>query len=129
MNNHSFGPEELQSAVLRDLRLLGYEIAGSDDIGWTVLYCDKKLGRNRLDFDNCSEAIAAAHADLVLCSQELLASARRVTQDWDTKQLANSVNDLAVWVQALDPHGSSPAGKQPERSAFAPVLSAWPREA
>jgi hypothetical protein len=93
---------DLAIEVERQLRLLGYELCGDDDIGWYWQMGDFKSLTATLAFDTSAEALLAAFGDQVQRTTELLGAARQVVQRWSKGDLAHAVRDLDASAKALN---------------------------
>jgi hypothetical protein len=107
---HSF---ELQQALERLLRNLGYEVCGDDDqTGWYWMVGDHSSRSKQLPFDTIAEATLDAARDLIERTQELTCAALAVIRHWDQGDLAAAVRDLDVAARylahSLDPDEASP---------------------
>ncbi len=88
---------ELQPALERLLRNLGYEVCGDDDqTGWYWMVGDHSSRSNQIAFDTIAAATLDAARDLVERTQDLTCAALAVVHRWDKGDLAAAVRDLDV---------------------------------
>lgn len=98
----------LQQAVERELRKLGYEICGDDDLdGWYWRLEDYDSRQTSTAEDRIEFATVAALKDLVARTQELLAAATVVVERWDRGDLAEAVRELNATLLAMRSDGAS----------------------
>jgi hypothetical protein len=88
-------------AIERLLRLLGYEICGDDDLGWHWQLGSFKSLTAELPFDTVEIASAAALADLVSHTSELLDACQQTVARWSHGDLALSIRELDLCVRAF----------------------------
>ncbi len=94
----------LQQAIERLLRELGYEICGDDDIdGWYWRLAEFDSRSVRLAEDSMDQAIEDALHDLIARVQELIAAAGQVVERWDHGDLAAAVRELEACLRAMEP--------------------------
>lgn len=90
---------ELCQTVEEHLATLGYRVYGDPSDGWTWELDD--YTPSLPTFDSQGEAAAAALADLVQRTEELLAAAEAVVERWERGDLAEAVRELQLCVKAL----------------------------
>lgn len=90
---------ELCEAVEEQLALLGYRVYGDPSDGWSWELDD--YAPSMPACDSQGEAAAAALADLVQRTDELLDAAETVIDRWERGDLAEAVRELQLCVKAL----------------------------
>ncbi|CAD5366683.1 conserved hypothetical protein [Rubrivivax sp. A210] len=115
---------ELCEAVEQHLGTLGYRVFGEPCEGW-----DWELGGYQspaLACDSQGEAAAAALADLVKRTSELLDAAEAVIARWERGNLAAAVRELELSVTALrKPNGDLARDATPSISADEVAPEGW----
>ena len=100
---------ELCEAVEEHLATLGYKVFGDHSKGWSWELDDYQPSLPACDSQG--EAAAAALADLVQRTAELLDAAAAVIENWEGGDLAAAVRELDLCVKALRDRGDdAPAG-------------------
>lgn len=95
---------ELCEAVEQHLATLGYKVFGDSAEGWSW-----ELGEFQPSLPACDtqgEAAAAALADLVQRTSELLDAAEAVVDRWESGDLAEAVRELQLCVKLLRDRGA-----------------------
>lgn len=90
---------ELCEAVEKHLATLGYQVFGDHDEGWSW-----ELGDYQPSLPACDsqgEAAAAALADQVQRTAELLDAAAAVVERWESGDLAAAVRELDLCIKAI----------------------------
>ncbi len=113
---------ELCQAVEEHLATLGYRVYGDSSDGWTWELDDYTPSVPACDSQG--EAAAAALADLVQRTDELLDAAETVIERWERGDLAEAVRELELCVKALRDR-SEGAIERPESAEVDDSQEAW----
>lgn len=104
--------QELCQSVEEHLATLGYKVFGDPTEGWSWELDDYQPSQPACDSQG--EAAAAALADLVQRTAELLNAAEAVVGSWEGGDLAAAVRELDLCVQALRDRGEDAPSQKNE---------------